>query len=88
MAIAAATGENNDAEITNTLENCSSVDDWVDALKENPSVGALISYTTADAHALLGFACIPGRDTSVCSQASDQGLLDYALDNPRLDELG
>jgi hypothetical protein len=86
---AAADASDADAEdaLVATLSECRTVDDWVAALKEHPSAGALTSYSTADAHSVLNLVCLLGPESVVCSEAAERDLLDFDLDDPRLREL-
>jgi hypothetical protein len=84
---AEATDAQADTALVATLSECRTVDDWVAALKEHPSVGALTSYSTSDAHDVLNLVCLLGPDTIVCGEAAERDLLDFDLDDPRLREL-
>jgi len=85
--VAATIKVDNDVEVIRTLSECESVDDWVAALKANPAAGSLTSYKTEDAHEFLGLVCVREPDTALCAEASEMGILDFELDDPRLQEI-
>jgi hypothetical protein len=87
MAAAESAGFKNDPEMIATLSACDDVSGWVGAIKAHPGAGSLISYTTEDAHYLVGIVCVRDPHTPVCEDASALGLLDFELDDPRLAEL-
>ncbi|KQO98815.1 hypothetical protein ASF30_12190 [Leifsonia sp. Leaf264] len=88
MADAADVAElNNDRELLRTATGCSTADEWVAALKAHPGAGALTTYTDEDAHGLLALLCVKASDTELCADASQRGLLDFELDDPRLEDL-
>ncbi|SDN99789.1 hypothetical protein SAMN05216368_1093 [Cryobacterium flavum] len=78
---------NNDAELIATLSACDDVEGWVAAVKDHPGAGSLIEYTTDDAHYFMGLTCTRDPHTPVCEDAASLGLLDFDLDDPRLQEL-
>jgi hypothetical protein len=77
----------NDSELLATFDACESADDWIKSLQSNPGAGALVSYTTEDAEALLDISCVRAISTHVCIDAAAAGILTYDVDDPRLDEL-
>jgi len=66
-------------ELRDTLDHCSTVDDWIGSFTENASVVGLKDATEDQAHDYLAAVCVLSaeaeKSSAVCDEAHESGLI-------------